>query len=289
MKFKQITTICILIALVFISCSLNVSSGAQFDLLKDTPVWSLAKAVEDEDTAEIRELIQEKHLDVNYKESRSQWGVTLLHLAVYNEKLLSIKALLENGAKQDIRDSLGDYPINDIVDMTTSYKHRKEILELLLEHGADPNSEVKGYRDKDTTPYQVGIPLMRAVSDLECTKLLLKYGANVYANFQPRNFNDSCSKYHVWNEVFNFHDNSSESIFVAKYLIVDKHFAVPQPICFGANTTVYDIRPFTALELLNKATFIDPAKQKAKEDILAYLQKEGFPEHGAIPNPPPKR
>jgi len=266
------------------------STGLPFNLMKETPVWSIAKAVRDEDTAEIRVLIQEKHLDVNYKEMNSAFGVTLLHLAVYHSKLLSVKALLENGARQDIRDSSGNYPITCIVDMTTKYENRVEILKLLLQHGADPNSQVKGYRRKESIPFLVGVPLMQASHSLECTKLLIKYGADVYCKIKARNFLDSCHNYPVWDAIFLLtnvtdHDN----IFVAKYLVVDNHLAIPNPLYYRGYNTEYDIRPVSAIDLLNKATFTDSAKQKAKEEILAYLQKEGFPEHGSIPNPPPKR
>ena len=290
MKFSNlIKSFCFLLFLLS-SCKFRQAPGLQFDLMENTPIWPLAKAVESEDTAEIRKLVQEKHLDLNYKERNSEIGITLLHLAVRNGKLLSIKSLLENGARQNIRDSSGNFPINDIVNMSFPFQHRLEILELLLRYGADPNSQVKGYRWKDTIPFQVGVPLTQAVANLECTKLLMKYGADVYYKKTQRNFLDSCQNYPVWGSVFSFSGNNvDENIMVAKFFVLDKHLLIPNPLYYRGYNTEYDIRPVTALDILNKATFADPAKQKAKEEILAYLKKEGFPEHGSIPNPPPRQ
>ncbi len=109
-------------------------------------------------------MIHEKHLDVNYKDTISEFGATLLGQA----------------------------------------QHRLEMLELLLKYGTDPNSEYKGFRNRDTIPFQVGLPLGFAVDNLDCTKLLLKYVADLYRNTTQRCFMDSCYKYPVWYSVFMF-------------------------------------------------------------------------------------
>ena len=263
--------------------------GFRFSLFKNTPVWELAKAVKDEDTAEIRELIQEKHFDVNYQ-LRPHWGETLLHIAVGNDKLLSVKELLENGAKQ-VADNSGNYPINDIVNMLDDQTHRSVILELLLKHGADPNAQIVTHTGNVNIDSTGRVPLSNAVQNLECTKLLVKYGGNVYFQTKSRNYRDSCSTYFIWNEVFNFYakSGSDENIFVAKYLVIDRKLPIPNPLYYNGHKTDYDIYPVTVTNILKNATFTDPAKAKAKEDILAYLHKVGFPEHGAINNNSPKR
>jgi len=289
MKLNHIIIIVSLTLFFLASCKFSKPPGIQFEMMKGTPVWSLAKAVEQEDTSEIGELIQEKHLDVNYKERNSEFGKTLLHLAVDNCLLLSVKALLENGAKQNIRDSAGNFPINDILLPSYPLQYRMKMLELLLRYGADPNSQVKGYRNGDTMPFQVGVPLIYAVYNLDCTKLLLKYGADVYCNIKPRNFEDSCIKYPIWYSLFI--SQIGENTLVAKYLIVDKNMPIPNPLYYvrSSSSTEYEIRSVTTLEILNKTTLTNPTEQKAKVEIMNYLKKEGFPEHGSIPNPPPKR
>ena len=75
---KNVVIVSCLIASIFSSCDIDweESPGYRFGLFKDTPLWELAKAVKHEDTAAIRELIQEKHFDVNYQ-LRPHWGETL--------------------------------------------------------------------------------------------------------------------------------------------------------------------------------------------------------------------
>ncbi len=255
--------------------------GYRFELLKDTPVWKLAKAVKVEDTDEIRRLIHDEHMNVNYQERNSEWGTTLLHLAVGNGKVKSVKALLENGARQDIRDSLGDYPLNELCDMTIYIRHRLEILKLLLDHGANPNATQEVYfQRRDTTRTFISTPLNGAIKDLNCTKLLLDYGADM--NYQVNRSNDVFQlKYINWVALLELEDDpDSESIFVAKYLIVDKQMPIPEPLRYGTCETGHC--PFSALYFLNKVVYHSSSKNKAKEEILAYLKKEGFPQHGVI-------
>ena len=259
--------------------------GYRFDVFKDTPICELAKAVQSEDSYRIKELIEEKHLDLNYQEHKSEYGVTLLHLAVRNDMLKSVKALLKTGAKQDIKDSIGHYPIDDILDIYESHKHRLEILRLLLKYGADPNKVGEAYRNKDTIPYQESLPLAEAVRNLGCTKLLLKHGANMYCQTKPYRLNEFQVKYPVWDGLMEQLEDSPkdwENILVAKYLIVYKHMPIPDPLVYLPDTTTNKLTPRSALDFLNTAKLHSAKSRKARDKIIAYLKKEGFPEHGVV-------
>lgn len=283
MKNRRIFSVCFVLWFFYTSCNLvDVTPvGYRFELLKDTPVWELAKAVKEENTDRIRELIQEKHLDVNYQERKSPVATTLLHLAVGNDKLLSVEALLNNGARQNIRDTVGCYPINYIVQMIFPHKHRLEILKLLLDHGADPNAVAAAYWHGNTIPYQISLPLFNAVQDLECTKLLLKYGANM----NVRAGDEKTYTYGAWCSLFSQWDDLEwdNNVFVAKYLIVDKQMPFPDTLFVDKDPTGKYFH-ITSLELINKSKFTKPDRQKAKEEILAYLKKEGYPAKGALKN-----
>ena len=272
--------------LVIVSTSMVLAScldftpeiiGYRFELLKDTPVWELAKAVKSEDTNEIKRLIQEKHLDVNYQEHKSEWGVTLLDLAVGNGKVKSVKALLENGARID------NSQLNQLCDITINIKHRTEILKLLLQHGANPNKVQVGYYylKGDSIPKAIRTPLNGAFDDLACTKLLLDYGADM--NYQVNKPNDEFQiKYINWVGLLELQDDPdyTDRIFVAKYLIVDKQMPIPDPLRYGTCDT--GLCPVSALYYLNSVKYFFPGKRKARDEILAYLKKEGFPYHGVV-------
>lgn len=251
--------------------------GYRFELLKDTPVWELAKAVKNEDTDEIRYLIKEKHLDVNYQERKSAWGATLLDLAVGNGKVKSVKALLDNGARID------DSQLDHLCVITIHIRHRLEILKLLLEHGANPNQVQEGYYylNGDSIPKVMRTPLNGAIDDLACTKLLLDYGADMY--YQVNSPKDDFQiKYFNWVGLLELQDDPdyTDRIFVAKYLIVDKQMPIPDPLRYGTCDT--GLCPVSALYYLNSVKYFFPGKNKARNEILAYLKKEGFPNHGVV-------
>ena len=279
MSKSKIKLLCFVVCLCLYSCDyFPYYPGLRFELMKDTPVWELAMAVKNEDVDRINELIQEKHLDVNYQEHKSKIATTLLHLAVGNDKLLSVEALLKNGARQNIRDSGGEYPIHYIVCMIIPHKHRLEILKLLLEYGADPNAEAIEYRDGAVI--QRNKPLYYAVYDLDCTKMLLKYGADINEKWSG----DSTYGYGAWFSVFSSWTDYEldNNVFVAKYLIVDKHMPFPDTLFIKKEDETGKFYSITSMEIINKSKFTRPDKQKAKEEILAYLKQEGFPKHGAL-------
>ena len=261
MKCRKIAFV--LVLFVSIACNnsnrdnntLNLGPGYRFDLFKDTPLGPLAQAVDREDTGTIRQLINKNNLDINFKEIKSGYGVSLLFLAVGNDKLLSTKALLECRANPNILDNMGTTPIHEICHLAIPHKHRVEILQLLLQYGADANH----------LPHRLRIinsPLESAVGDLGCTKLLLQYGANLYYHQRDRNVNI----YPIWSDMLCEDSPIQQNILVAKYLIVDKQLPMPDTLLFSRP----GYKPVTSLELLNKfKVFNDPEKQKAKDDILA--------------------
>ena len=71
----------------------------------------MAKAVQTENEKTIRKLIREQGININLQESR--YGNTLLLLAVGNNKLISTRILLEEGANINIADSEMNEPIHE--------------------------------------------------------------------------------------------------------------------------------------------------------------------------------
>jgi hypothetical protein len=107
------------------------------------------------------------------------------------------------------------------------------------------------------------MPLMGAVENLDCAKLLLENGGNIYAHHD--------GFYSVWYVMLA--NDLNETIFFAKYLIVDKKVKIPNPIAYFNNKS-FDIYMLLKIENFKG----NPHKKKAKQDILSYLKKIDFPQ-----------
>lgn len=256
----------ILTILTMSSCSQELGPGYKFELFDNTPCKQLAEAVKNEDTEQINQILKYKKADINFQEPK--YHNTLLSLAVSNGKLQSVKLLLKYNADLNLINSDGFAPIHDATNFISLRKNVSEILELLLQHGANPNMIANSSIAFGTSNKYV--PLMGAVENLKCTKMLLKYGANLY--FKVGN------NYPVWTAMFVLDKPESEHIFVSHYLIVQKHLDIPDPIFF----TIPNNKPKGVFDLLsNLDVSYDAKKAKAKAEIISYLKKNNFPKSGA--------
>ena len=150
--------------------------GKDYRLFQETPVWDLAKAVEDEDVSLIKKLVTENKLPVNYQESK--FGNTLLMLAIKNSDYKSVKALLSFGADPNIKNNYrGTTPMHD-----AAKNENPKYLKILLEHKGNPNVVESKPLTKDDqgreTPLNVAISYVSG-NNLEKVKLLVKAGADI--------------------------------------------------------------------------------------------------------------
>lgn len=77
--------------------------GNNYRLFQNTAAWELAKAVDDEDTIKIREILNNKKVDIDFREPK--FGSTLLMLSIINSQYESVKTLLQMGAGPNVPDS----------------------------------------------------------------------------------------------------------------------------------------------------------------------------------------
>lgn len=263
MKKRIRIILTMLITWAIISCSQGLGPGYKFELFKNTPNWDLAKAVANEDEKEIKKIIRDQNLNINFQESK--FGRTLLLLAIGNDKLISTRILLEDGAKVDIADSEKYAPIHEATKFVNMKKNSLQILELLIKYGADVNATLVKKNDNDTGYYYV--PLMGASENLACAKLLLNHGANPYIK--------TGNTYPIW--TFMNTEKLDENIFFAKYLIVDKRMPIPNPIDYSLPNK----NPLDIFYFLDRGNFRgDLKKEKAKQEIMEYLRRINFPKSG---------
>lgn len=150
--------------------------GNDYRLFQSTPVWPLAKAVEDVDTTKIKELISKGGANVNYQESR--FGNTLLMMAIFNSQYESVKALLELGADPNLANKYrGTTAMIEAAD-----NENPEYIKLLLKYKGNPNAiETAPVKDGDmvrNTALNSAISFTDA-SSLSKVKLLTVAGADM--------------------------------------------------------------------------------------------------------------
>lgn len=117
-----------------------------------------------------------------------RWEIVLADRQRRFEELLQdcINGDLDKIARADV--SL----INNVKSLICAIEHHKyDVLRLLLNKGADPNSSLRWYHDRNHKYYIDTTPLIEAIkiSDLESIKILLDNGADI--NFcAERNLSD---------------------------------------------------------------------------------------------------
>jgi ankyrin repeat protein len=190
--------LCIIQMVLFMSCGnrdtlvdKSTLLGKDYRLFQGTPVWNLAKAVQDEKVEEIKRIVQEEKVNVDYQDEK--FGNTLLMLSVGNQHYNSCKTLLELGADPNKHDNYtGSTALIDAAGIENYKDDNTRFLKLLLSHGANPNEEETGKRQEGNTTRKT--PLLVACSDvnqfvspIEKVKVLVESGANV--NYKNE-FND---------------------------------------------------------------------------------------------------
>jgi uncharacterized protein len=157
--------------------------GYDYRLFQQTPVWKLTKAVWDENTDEMKKIVQEEKVDVNYQEDK--YGKTLLMLTIVNRQLKSCKSLIELGANPNIPDKFdGSSAMIEAAEVEEYSKDNTEFLKLLLAYDGNPNFVEVGKRREDNSTRNT--PLIAACGDINevvspiyKVKLLVEAGADV--------------------------------------------------------------------------------------------------------------
>jgi len=140
--------------------------------------YNLVKAISNNNTNEMQDLVTKYSLDVNHRDS--VYGITLLEWALDNYKKKAFKKLLDMGANPNFRDSISHIPVI----LQASKLQDIDYLQYCLDHKGNPN--ITSVIDT-TNGDSYTTPLSAATNGrAENINLLVKYGADV--NYSPDNF-----------------------------------------------------------------------------------------------------
>jgi hypothetical protein len=263
--FKNLVSICLLFCLV--SCynqetlvDKSKLMGNDYRLFQSTPAWTLAKAVEKGDINKIKEEVAQKKVAVDFQET--QYGQTLLMLAIINSEYETVKMLLELGANPNLHDNFkGETPV-----IVAAKNDDLKYLKLLLEYKGDPNSIENVFSGPNLRINKLRNSALTACissrkkNTLEKVKLLVDAGADIHF-----------TKKGVIQSAFG-QSLMSEQMDIALYLI-EKGADYTKPI----TPTGIEGDDVSVLYLLRSTvTELDSYQSKKKMELIAFLKSKGL-------------
>jgi hypothetical protein len=293
LKKKLILTISVFIILVcgyyFITKIVSniVNKGeyrvTNIKIFINTPVWNLAKAVNDQNTNVIEQIAKEKPELLNYKDPK--YNVSLLLWSVGMEKYKSCEALLKGGANPNIvSEPYGESPLfvaSGFSWVDNQAKEDPKYVKLLLKYGANPNINYIGSDDDTIEPGTS--PLMNSIgSGIEKTKALVEGGANI--NYKTKSGDTAANK-----ALGRGGPNATiEGMEYAHYLIVEKKAKITDP--YYRTIFLKDEDPnkkFYPVNTLRSWTYdLDSKEYKIKMEIVQEFERQGADYWSTkIPNP----
>jgi len=251
------TKILIILILSLTHCSLKKDNLTAYDIeIFEGKTWDLAKAVKNQDTLKINDIIEEGNISVDFQEPR--FGETLLMWATKVGKINSVNTLLKNGADPNLQNTYdGTSALMYACDFGPDYSCNSTILKLMLEYGGDPNDKQGGKRPEGS--YSRKTPLIFASRCcFEKVKLLVEAGADI----------DYRSEFGQ-NALYSALNGAHEKAHIVHYLIVEKNADFCKPVYITS-----DGREFSVMDELNEWKYSENSKEyKLQKETINYINK----------------
>ncbi len=259
----------IFIALIMCQCD-TLEDRSSFLIFKDTKAWNLAKAVRSQNILTINKQVKEYGVSVDFEDP--VYGETVLHLAVKNNLLESVKALLSLGANPNHADNhYGQTVMHNSVGLFNLERDNDTfVLSELLKFGGSPNLLTAFTNHPNHTGVQesvLNVLCQYARKGTLKLELLIKHGADInYVN----------EAYH--SPLF----NSINSLNFDKTIILLQHGADYRKILFKDNSgKQYLIQDLLKFDLIN----LDSEDFQWKKKVVQFLEENGIDYRNA-PVPP---
>lgn len=261
----------ILILLPIISGCINTSNNKQlngydFELFQNTEVSELALAVEKQDINEIRSILKNKNLNIDFQEYK--YGHTLLMLAVLNNLDKSANELLKQGADPNLRDKRLEESAFLISCSKNRYVCNTEIVREMLKHGAyvDSIKNIDEIEKNGMHSLVKASPLMLAAQDgcMETVKLLVENGANINQYTYHEGYGAITVSIIMGN------------LDITKYLIIDCKAEIPE-YCDIRNEGTPKEKKLTITDKLNEGLYDpDSPNSRYRREIINYLKSKNL-------------
>lgn len=261
----------LLFLLTFISCE-NGNPAFKFSNFYGTPADNIARAIKNNNIKEIRKEVLSKQIDVNFEDEI--YEVSLLELAITNNKKESFEELLRLGANPNIDNSSCVSPL--ISAIRYNFDCDLYFVKRLLDNNAEINPKLfKKCNSFTHDPVCETILHYNDEDKIECGLEILKILTAKMDNPEVLFLYNNPEDYQE-NIIYNCL-SSSKNLNALKYLIVDLNYKVPEKI-FIDGTVLLDYNGYKALhDILESDEFLSGESDKfieiAKNDILNYLKK----------------
>lgn len=189
---KKYSFYLIVLCLMLISCINDDAANNQEQILasdyrifQGTIAWDLAKAMHQDDSVKIRQLVGKNKQLINFIDPK--YGQTILALAVYNEKYNSAKTLVELGADPNAFNNCnGMTPLMEAADLNYyGGSTESRFLLLLLKYGGNPNTEQK-YLRPGTGGGRTPLAIACVHGRLDLVRILISAGADINYKNDPK-------------------------------------------------------------------------------------------------------
>jgi ankyrin repeat protein len=258
--------------LVFISCKME-KPAFRFDNFKNTKAEKISKAIEKNDTISIEREIKTKQVDINFKDKK--YEISLLTLALANNKKEAFNKLLKLGANPNVENSYCVGPLN------TAIRYNNACDTYFIEKLLDYNANITPKFFEKCNSHFASDPIVETIlyhyeeDKINCGFKILKLLTSKLNNPDVL---------FTYNDSVNYRQNiiytcisTLKNIPALKYFIVDLKFKIPEKI-FIDGTVFPNFHGYMSLkEILQNKAFVfehSPYREKAKQEILTYLNKK---------------